>query len=192
MGGDVMFEQPFASFAPAEYRFKLATETWEIAAHHRLRRAVFCAEQAIFPEDDRDGIDDTATRIVAFSCMGGGPDEVVGTVRIHQAEPGLWWGSRLAVAAAHRKVGRLGAELIRLAVCTAHARGCECFLAHVQSQNVPLFRRLHWQSESEILLHGRPHHVMRADLAHYAPHGQEMTRLLRPLPRAVLPRAEAA
>ena len=40
--------------------------------------------------------------------------------------------------------GSIGATLIRLAVSSAHALGCETFLAHVQSQNVPLFRALHW------------------------------------------------
>ena len=41
--------------------------------------------------------------------------------------PGLWWGSRLAVHAAFRHHGRIGATLIRLAVCSAHARGCQHF-----------------------------------------------------------------
>jgi putative N-acetyltransferase (TIGR04045 family) len=82
------------------------------------------------------------------------------------------------VDAAHRRVGPLGAELIRMAVCTAHGRGCRTFLAHVQSQNVPLFRRLHWETLREVDLHGRPHHVMRADLAHYQPHGRDTTQLI--------------
>jgi putative N-acetyltransferase (TIGR04045 family) len=94
---------------------------------------------------------------------------VVGTVRIHEAEPGLWWGSRLAVAEGHRKVGALGASLIRLAVASAHARGATRFLAHVQSQNAPLFQRLHWRTLDIVDLHGRPHHRMQADLDFYPP-----------------------
>jgi putative N-acetyltransferase (TIGR04045 family) len=54
-------------------------------------------------------------------------------------------------------------------VSTAHARGCQEFYAHVQSQNAPLFRRLHWSTIREIVIHDRPHHFMQADLAHYPP-----------------------
>ena len=79
--------------------------------------------------------------------------------------PGLWWGSRLAVARPYRKVGAIGTSLIRLAVGSAHARGCRRFLAHVQSQNAPLFHALHWQTLDEVMLHGHPHHFMQADLA---------------------------
>ena len=85
------------------------------------------------------------------------------------ASPGLWWGSRLAVRRAFRQSSQLGTELIRLAVSSAHALGCREFLAHVQAQNVPLFERLHWQVLDEMVLHGRVHALMRADLVHYPP-----------------------
>lgn len=94
---------------------------------------------------------------------------MVGTVRIHETEPGIWWGSRLAVAPEWRRVGKLGSELIRLAVGTARARGAVEFHAHVQRQNVPLFRRLHWAMTAEVDLHGRPHAHMLASLVQYAP-----------------------
>ena len=32
-----------------------------------------------------------------------------------------------------------------------------------------MFERLHWRSLGEVDLHGRPHHLMEADLAHYPP-----------------------
>jgi len=156
-------------FMPCEFRVKWAATSWEREQALALRRAVFCAEQGIFPGDDRDAIDDHAQLIVALSCVGGAPDAVVGTVRIHEEAPGRWWGSRLAVHAAFRHHGRIGATLIRLAVSSAHARGCREFLAHVQSQNTPMFERLHWRSLQPETLHGRPHDLMQADLAHYAP-----------------------
>lgn len=167
--------EPGKPFLPAEYLVKWATEDWEREALWRLRRAVFCEEQGVFEGDDRDAIDLQATPIVALAYMGGFPCEVAGTVRIHEAEPGVWWGSRLAVAGAYRRQGHLGAALIRLAVTTAHAQGCHTFLAQVQSRNVPLFRRLHWASLEEIQLHGRPHHLMRADLAWYPPYADGPT-----------------
>ena len=156
-------------FMPCEFRVKWAATDWEREQALALRRAVFCAEQGIFLGDDRDAIDERAQLIVALSCVGGAPDAMVGTVRIHEESPELWWGSRLAVHAAFRHHGRIGATLIRLAVSSAHARGCREFLAHVQSQNAAMFERLHWRSLQRETLHGRPHDLMRADLAHYAP-----------------------
>jgi putative N-acetyltransferase (TIGR04045 family) len=148
-----------------------------------LRRKVFCDEQKIFSGDDRDAIDEVATLIVAISSFAVASQEVVGTVRIHQVEPGIWWGSRLAVAAEYRKISALGSSLIRLAVSSAHARGCRRFYAHVQSQNAPLFRRLNWDTIEEMVLHGRPHHFMRADLNHYPPIADAETGFLS-LPKA--------
>jgi putative N-acetyltransferase (TIGR04045 family) len=137
-----------------------------------LRRQVFCEEQALFTHDDLDEVDrhEPSTRsLVALTCLAGEADEVIGTVRIHQAAPGVWWGSRLAVRVDWRQHKRLGSNLIRLAISSAHALGCEEFLAQVQAQNVPLFERLHWQVLETLELHGKPHALMRASLAHYPP-----------------------
>lgn len=164
-----MIFEPVGPFVAAEYQVKFATSAWEREGAARLRREVFCDEQGLFAGDDRDAIDDCAIPIAAISMLGVAADAVVGTVRIHEAEPGLWWGSRLAVAADYRRVGMLGAALIRLAVSSAHARGCTRFLAHVQSQNALLFRRLHWKTLEVVDLFGREHHRMEADLAHYPP-----------------------
>ena len=156
-------------FTPTEFRVKQATEAWERREAHALRRAVFCIEQGIFVGDDRDAIDDEAQLLVACACVAGACDQVVGTVRIHEAEPGVWWGSRLAVHPAFRHVGRLGATLIRLAVSMAHAQGARTFRAHVQQQNIPLFQKLDWALHGEKVLHGHTHGLMQASLAHYPP-----------------------
>jgi putative N-acetyltransferase (TIGR04045 family) len=170
-----MIIEPFAPFLPSEYRIKLAASRWEREGAHALRRAVFCEEQGLFPGDDRDDVDAYAIPIVALSMLGVAADSVVGTVRIHEEEPGLWWGSRLAVERDSRRVGAIGATLIRLAVCAAHAMGCATFLAHVQAQNGPLFRQMHWETLGELDLLGRPHLKMRADLSHYPPcHAPEL------------------
>lgn len=164
-----MIFEAFRPFVASEYVVKYATEAWEQRGAAALRREVFCREQGLFGADDRDAVDERATQIVAVSMLGVAADAVVGTVRIHEESPGLWWGSRLAVCDTHRKVGALGASLIRLAVSSAHARGCTRFLAHVQSQNTVLFRRLHWRTVEEVELHGRLHHRMEADLGFYPP-----------------------
>ena len=163
-----MFD-PFPAFLPSQYHVKFATEAWERREAAALRRRVFCDEQSIFHGDDRDEIDDVAIPIVVTSLLGIAAHDVVGTVRIHEAEQGTWWGSRLAVASEYRRIGALGTSLIRLAVSSAHARGCKRFFAHVQSQNALLFQRLHWTSLGEAQFHGHPHHFMEADLAHYPP-----------------------
>jgi putative N-acetyltransferase (TIGR04045 family) len=161
------------TYSPRTFRIKQATEAWERHQAHALRRAVFCLEQGLFKGDDRDAIDDEAQLLVACTCVAGECDQVVGTVRIHASAPGQWWGSRLAVHPSYRHAardgGRLGATLIRLAVGMAHAQGATRFQAHVQGQNVPLFESLHWQLQTMVLLHGRPHGVMQASLAHYPP-----------------------
>ena len=159
------------TYAPQEFRIQWASDPWMERQALVLRRRVFCDEQALFVHDDVDEIDrDASTRsLVALTCLAGEADEAIGTVRIHQAAPGVWWGSRLAVRADWRQHRRLGSSLIRLAVSSAHALGCEEFLAHVQAQNVPLFERLNWQSLDTCELHGRPHALMRASLAHYPP-----------------------
>ena len=162
-------------FTPSEFRIKWADGAWERQQALRLRRDVFCAEQGIFEGDDLDAIDPIAQPIVAVAGVGCIGDQVVGCVRIHQAEPGLWWGSRLAVDAAFRRHVGLATTLIRLAVSSAHARGATVFLAHVQSQNLALFEHLHWRALKQETLHGRPHHLMQADLAAYPPCYDVMT-----------------
>jgi putative N-acetyltransferase (TIGR04045 family) len=160
-------DEPVRAYAPVEFLVREAAQRWERDAALALRRAVFCIEQGLFAGDDRDALDERAQLLVAMSCVGGMPEQVVGTVRIDECAPGLWWGSRLAVHAAFRNQGHLGATLIRLAVSRANAQGCHTFLAHVQSQNVPLFHKLHWRSLAELSIHGRPHTEMQAELSHY-------------------------
>jgi len=173
-----MIFEPFKPFISSEFQIKYATEAWELSGAAALRRAVFCDEQGLFQRDDRDELDEVATTIVALSSFTIVAERVVGTVRIHEQAPGLWRGSRLAVAPDYRRVGAIGASLIRLAVSSAHALGCRRFLAHVQSQNALLFQRLRWRTLEEIELHGRPHHLMEADLAFYPPFGAPETGFL--------------
>jgi len=165
----MMFE-PVHPYISPSHRVKFAALAWELEGAARLRRAVFCEEQKIFEKDDRDAIDAHAIGIVALADLCGWEDEVVGTVRIHRGvTENEWWGSRLAVRKDYRRQAGLGTSLIRLAVSSAHARGCTRFLANVQSRNAILFQRLHWTSLGEVSFHGQPHHHMEADLAFYPP-----------------------
>lgn len=166
-----MTPDPVPPFRPSHFRVKFATHAWEHRACAALRRQVFCEEQGIFRGDDRDATDAHAIAICALSTLAADHDAVVGTVRIHEApeRPGEWWGSRLAVTRPFRGTAALGVGLIQVAVSSAHARGCTLFLAHVQAGNVALFEGLRWESLDAVELHGRPHRLMRADLAAYPP-----------------------
>ena len=144
---------------------KLATSNAERDAARALRQQVFCLEQGLFDGDDTDAIDGAAITLVAVDADGA----VIGTVRIHHAGDDVWWGSRLAVARVARRQAAVGSGLIRLAVGAARSFGCTTFLAHVQQQNVAMFRQLHWQELADVVLHGRAHSLMRAGLAAYAP-----------------------
>ncbi len=166
-----------APWVPVEFLIREACQDWEVKEAMALRRAVFCMEQGVFQGDDKDDKDATAQLLVAMSCQGGMPDQVVGTVRIFESSPGVWWGSRLAVhpsfrgqGPSHLKLGaHLGAALIRLAVSRAHAQGCQTFMAHVQTQNIALFQKLHWTLKREVTVYGRVHGEMLADLNAYPP-----------------------
>ncbi len=151
------------------YYIRAASKRFEAIGAAGLRTRVFVHEQGIFPDHDRDEIDMIATHLVALSTYAHEADQVVGTVRIHEEAPRQWMGSRLAVDSDFRAVGRLGAELIRLAVGSANARGCDQFLANVQMQNVTLFKRLHWRPLEEVMIHGAPHMRMEAKLDRYPP-----------------------
>jgi hypothetical protein len=172
---------------PTDFVYKIARAEAEIDGFWQLRRAVFCEEQGIFHESDEDERDRSMIPIICVSMVMGMEDSVGGVVRIHEHEPRVWWGSRLAVHSIFRRRQRLsrsvlvrnhqpddcarsiGAGLIYKAVSTARALGCATFYAHVQQQNAAFFETLHWKSLGPVRLHDRPHVHMEADLNFYRP-----------------------
>ena len=165
------------------YSFELAIAPPEIDSYFALRQQIFCEEQNLFEQHDRDELDNKSYPIVAIAHESNQPDRVVGVVRIYEKSPRLWYGGRLGVHPDFRRVGRIGKGLIQKAVTTANTWGCDQFLATVQQQNVRFFTRLHWQSLKEIEILERPHHLMEAELDYYPPTDQ---------PRPVLPSEQAA
>ena len=162
------------------YSFQLALSESDMANYFNLRQRIFCEEQGLFQDCDRDSIDSISYPIVAIART---PDQVVGVVRIYEEASRLWYGGRLGVHPDFRRVGRIGKGLIQKAVTTANTWGCDRFLATVQLQNVRFFTRLHWHSLKEIEILGHPHHLMEADLEHYPATDQ---------PRPALPLEKAA
>lgn len=183
-----MILERFPAYTPHDFVFKIAKSPEDLAGFFTVRRDIFCEEQGIFTDDDRDLFDESMLPIVCKTLIAGMEDAVAGVVRIDERKPGVWYGSRLGVAVDFRKIhrfspgvairnhqpcyhglGALGAGLIHKAVSTANALGCQEFLATVQSRNARFFQRLHWEPLEEIQLHGIPHVKMRADLACYPP-----------------------
>jgi putative N-acetyltransferase (TIGR04045 family) len=144
---------------------RVARDARELQDYFALRRSIFCAEQGLFADDDRDQQDDDAHAIV---CVHGGA-RVVGVVRIWETGPGEWWGGRLGVDAEFRTAATVGRRLVQTAVGTARAWGAWRFRATVQRANVSFFRRLRWRSLEELDLLGQPHNLMEAELGWYPP-----------------------
>jgi putative N-acetyltransferase (TIGR04045 family) len=155
------------------YYFQLAVAEAERAAYFELRQQIFCQEQGLFAQDDRDEIDKVAYPIVAIAHSKNLADQIAGVVRIYESKPRLWYGGRLGVHPDFRRRGRIGQGLIYKAVTTANGWGCDRFLATVQLQNVKFFTRLHWHSLEVVDLLGRPHHLMQADLNYYPASDQQ-------------------
>ena len=134
-----------------------------LQGYWQLRSDIFCQEQHLFEDSDRDALDAEAYPISAIHHGDSYGGQVVGVVRIVESSPRVWYGGRF------RRHNQIGKGLIWKAVTTAHGWGCDRFLATVQFQNVRFFQRLHWCSIEELKIHGVRHHLMEADLTYYAP-----------------------
>ena len=175
-----MFER-IRPYRAADVAITIATTPWERAGYWALRRQVFLREQRLFVRSDRDQHDASAFPLVATSLMLGVGTEIVGAVRIYETEDRVWFGGRLCVARRYR--GTHTAErLIRGAVGSARALGCDAFHAHVQERNVGLFERLDWSALRTEEIAGQPHVLMRATLSAYNPN-ESLTVACRTRPR---------
>ncbi len=147
----------------------VCNERWQLDGYWALRRQIFVNEQSLFELDDRDEHDDHAHPIVSLSTAAGMADQVVGIVRIYQQGANLWFGGRLGVCQAYRRHGVVGERLIKTAVGTARALGCETFLATVQAPNVRYFERHRFDVVEPIVVCGQPHSLMRARVDEFLP-----------------------
>lgn len=161
--------RPVRPSLSAQVVAQVASEPWQLVGYRALREAIFAEEQGLFEGSDFDEHDGHALPIVAQSQIAGMADDIVGVVRIYRSEPGTWYGGRLGVRKEYRRFGAIGTALITTAVSTAHALGCQRFLATVQLANVRYFERHHFRPLREVEVRGRPHSLMQADLACYPP-----------------------
>ena len=107
----------------------------ELAAALALREQVFCAEQGVPPEADRDGLDSEAVHLIAIDR-----GAVVGTCRL-LIEPGATARfGRLCVASSERRRG-VAAALLDAAEREARAGGARRIGMHAQTGALELYRR---------------------------------------------------
>lgn len=146
----------------ARIECRVIAGTSEAAEHHRIRQAVFVAEQAVFETTDLDAHDARPDVLHVVARVDG---EAAGAVRLFPVESSsaLWQGDRLAVLPRFRTVG-VGGPLVRFAVATAAARGGARMIAHVQRDNRRFFERLGWTVRAAEIYVGRPHLVMDVEL----------------------------
>ncbi len=156
----------------------LQTTSPLMKGYWQLRSTIFCQEQHLFEEHDRDDRDDHAYPIAAIYPGAAQFSGVVGVVRILEEQAGIWYGGRLGVLDNYRRQNQIGKGLIWKAVTTAHGWGAQRFLATVQLQNVRFFERLHWHSLESMDIRGVRHHLMEADLAYYEPASQRRPALM--------------
>jgi len=122
---------------------RLTRDAAEVAAALALRADVFCEEQGVPLDADRDGLDDDALHVVAID---GG--ELVGTCRVVLDGAGHARFGRLCVRPDARRRG-LAAALLREAEREARAAGARRMTLHAQTSALDLYRRSGYESEGE-------------------------------------------
>ena len=131
----------------------------DLAGAFALRLEVFCREQGVPEELERDGHDATAIHLVAVVPGG----EVVGTCRLLHDGPRMRLG-RMAVARAHRSRG-IGADLLELAHREARDAGAREVALHAQVPVRDFYAGAGYVAEGEEFQDaGIPHVLMRRPL----------------------------
>jgi predicted GNAT family N-acyltransferase len=141
-------------------QLRWAVDASELELALALRERVFCGEQGVPPDQERDGFDDRALHLV-----GVGPDaEVVGTLRLIVCGKLARIG-RIAVDAAWRRRGVAG-RMLDAAVEEASRRGCTEARLAAQVVAVGLYRRAGFRAVSQSFEEAGILHVwMRRSLA---------------------------
>jgi predicted GNAT family N-acyltransferase len=106
----------------------------ELAAALALREEVFCGEQGVTLDGDRDGYDDEALHLVAVE------GEVMGTCRMLIEPGGTARFGRLCVRRSARGRG-IAARLLAAAEQEARAAGAVRIGMHAQTDALSLYRR---------------------------------------------------
>jgi predicted GNAT family N-acyltransferase len=132
-----------------------ARDAAEAHAALELRRMVFCDEQGVALEDERDGRDDDALHLVALR-----DGALVGTCRLLVEGPTVTLG-RMAVARAARGQG-LAAALLAEADARARGLGARRIVLGAQLAARSLYERAGYERYGDVFLDAGIEHVMMA------------------------------
>lgn len=171
------------------FRIEQATDAKAVNAYRRLRSEAFVHEQGLFEGHDLDDRDDDPRTLMLVARDRDGM--VVGGVRLGPVDDGPdigWWvGGRLAVAPAARRLGGVGAALVRAACARAEAEGALRFEATVQVRSEPFFTRIGWQPVRPVTVAGTPHVLMRWPIGRIAAQISDTKAALGPLLAGLAP-----
>ena len=131
---------------------RAARDQAEVDAALALRYDVFCIEQGVSLEEERDGRDDEALHLVAVD---GG---VVATCRLLSEGPEVKLG-RMAVAPSHRG-RRLAAALLVEADARARELGAQRIVLAAQLSAQAVYERAGYASYGDVFLDAGIEHVM--------------------------------
>jgi predicted GNAT family N-acyltransferase len=138
---------------------RLARTDEELRAALELRRRVFCDEQGVSPEADRDGRDAEAIHLVAMD-----DERVIGTCRLVMRGSVARLG-RLAVEPDVRRRG-VGGAILAAASGIAHKAGATEIDLHAQTYALALYRNDGYRERGEEFIEeGIRHVAMRKPLA---------------------------
>jgi predicted GNAT family N-acyltransferase len=125
----------------------------EIEAAMDLRIRVFCGEQGVSEEEERDELDAEATQIVALDESG-----VIATCRLRYPGPGVCKLERMAVSRRFRKEG-VGTSLLEGAETEARSQGASTMALNAQRRAEPFYSRNGYVAEGETFLEAGIEHV---------------------------------
>jgi predicted GNAT family N-acyltransferase len=125
----------------------------EIEAAMDLRIRVFCCEQGVSEEEERDELDDAATQIVALDDSG-----VIATCRLRYLEGGTCKLERMAVDRERRERG-VGGRLLAGAEAEAREHGSSEMLLHAQRRAESFYASNGYVAEGDTFMEAEIEHV---------------------------------
>jgi predicted GNAT family N-acyltransferase len=125
----------------------------EIEAAMDLRVRVFCGEQGVSEEEERDDLDAEANQIIALAESG-----VIATCRLRYPEAGICKLERMAVEARLRGHG-VGARLLAGAEDEARAEGARVMVLYAQRRAEPFYAAKGYVAEGETFMDAGIEHV---------------------------------
>ena len=118
-----------------------------------LRIKVFCGEQGVDEEEERDDLDDEAVQVVGLDETG-----VIATCRLRDVGAGTWKLERMVVERRLRKLG-VGGRLLAGAEDQARSAGATEMLLHAQRRAEAFYAAGGYVVEGETFMDAGIEHV---------------------------------